>query len=203
VIDAELRDRLLAMAARDLEVRSRLAADGSLFDGYHPEMRVVHEGNADALAEYIAERGWPTAAQVGDDGAEAAWLIVQHAISRPALCRQALPELQRLGVSGAVPRWQAAYLEDRIRVFEGRQQVYGTSFDWDEDGLMSPRPIEAPDQVDERREAVGLGPLQDAVGRHRAESRSEWKPEWRPADMGRRRREIEAFARAVGWRSQS
>jgi hypothetical protein len=200
VTDPELRDQLLAMAAHDLEVRSRLASDGSLFDGYHPEMRAVHEANADALAEYIADRGWPTAAQVGDDGADAAWLIVQHAISRPALCRQVLPELQRLGASGAVPRWQAAYLEDRIRVFEGRPQVYGTSFDWDEDGLMSPRPIETPDQVDKRREAVGLGPFQDAVDRHRAESQSEWKPEWKPTDMEQRRREIDAFAREVGWR---
>jgi hypothetical protein len=199
VTDPELRDRLLAMAAHDLEVRSRLAADGSLFDGYHPEMRAVHEANADALAEYIEEHEWPTAEQVGDDGAEAAWLIVQHAISRPALCRTVLPELQRLGSMGAVPRWQAAYLEDRIRVFEGRPQVYGTSFDWNDDGLMSPQPIEAAEQVNERRRKVGLGPLHEATDRHRAESESER----RPADMEQRRREMEAFARSVGWRLQS
>lgn len=199
MIDEALRSRLLAMADEDLTVRSRLAADGSLFDGYHPEMRAVHEVNADAVAELIRDSGWPTEERVGADGAEAAWLVVQHAISRPALCWAVLIELKRLGEAGKVPRWQAAYLEDRIRVFEGRAQLYGTSFDWDEEGRMSPRPIEHPELVDQRRQAVGLEPLREATARHRQGSPSEF----RPADMDQRRREIEAFAHAVGWRSQA
>jgi hypothetical protein len=199
LIDEALRSRLLAMAETDLSVRARLAADGSLFEGYHPEMRAAHEANADALAQIIAERGWPEEEQVGADGAEAAWLIVQHAISRPALCRSVLIELKRLGDAGKVPRWQAAYLQDRIRVFEGRPQLYGTSFDWDEEGQMSPCPIEHPERVDERRQAVGLEPLRDATARHREGSATE--P--RPADMDQRRREMEDFARAVGWRASS
>ncbi|HEX8442713.1 MAG TPA: DUF6624 domain-containing protein [Allosphingosinicella sp.] len=196
MIDEALRDRLLGMAETDLATRARLAEDGSLFDGYHPEMRAVHERHADALAQLVAEGGWPTEERVGVDGAEAAWLIVQHAISRPAFCREVLIELKRLGEAGEAPRWQAAYLEDRIRVFEGRPQLYGTSFDWDEEGQMSPKPIERPERVDERRQGVGLGPLKDAIAHHRKES----APEFRPADMDGRRREIEAFARAVGWR---
>ncbi len=183
------------MAEADLTLRERLAADGSLFDGYNPEMRTMHEANADALAQIVAERGWPTEERVGADGAEAAWLIVQHAISRPALCRTTLIELNRLADAGKAPRWQAAYLEDRIRVFEGRPQRYGTSFDWDDEGQISPRPIEEPEQVEERRRMVGLGPLEEEAARHRQESRSEF----RPADMDARRREMEAFAREVGW----
>ena len=196
MIDEALRGRLLAMAEADLTLRTRLAADGSLFDGYNPEMRALHEANADALAELVAESGWPNEERVGADGAEAAWLIVQHAISRPDFCRATLVELDRLAAAGKAPRWQAVYLEDRIRVFEGRQQLYGTSFDWDEEGEISPRPIEEPERVDERRRAVGLEPLKDAIARFRRESASDFKP----ADMEQRRRDIEAFAREVGWR---
>lgn len=195
-MDETLRRRLLAMAAEDAAVRARLAADGSLFEGYHPEMRAVHEANADALAETVAKKGWPRTAQVGEDGAEAAWLIVQHAISRPALCREVLAELQRLGAAGEAPKWQAAYLEDRIRTFEGRPQLYGTSFDWDEEGRMSPRPIEDPEGVDARRAAVGLGPMQDAIVRQRASAAGQTVP----ADLDQRRREMQAFAQSVGWR---
>ncbi len=45
-MDETLRATLLAMARHDREVLERLAADGSLFAGYHPEMQAVHEANA-------------------------------------------------------------------------------------------------------------------------------------------------------------
>jgi hypothetical protein len=119
------------MAERDLTVRERLARDGSLFDGYHPEMQAVREANAAALADIIDHEGWPPADRVGDDGAEAAWLIAQHAISLPDFARRCLAELERSAEAGGVPRWQPAYLEDRIRSLKGQPQRYGTSFDWD------------------------------------------------------------------------
>lgn len=191
-----LRRQLLAMAACDLETRERLAADGSLFEGYHPQMQAVHEANAAALAHIIDNHGWPTEALVCADGAEAAWLIAQHAIALPDFCRRCLAELQVSAEAGAVPRWQPAYLEDRIRVYEGRPQRYGTSFDWDEQGQMSPRPIEEPESVDQRRAAVGLGLLAAAVERHRRDSASQ---PW-PADLTKRRQEMDAWARKVGWR---
>jgi hypothetical protein len=192
----ELRAELLAMAAHDLQVRDRLASDGSLFDGYHPEMRAVHERNADRLAEMLDAHGWPNEQRVGADGAEAAWLIIQHAISRPSLARRALDELRKETARGTVPAWQPAYLEDRIRVFEGRAQLHGTHFDWDEAGLMSPSPIEDEDGVDARRAAIGLRPLSEQIARMREETRHQPRPE----DRESRRAEIGSFARSVGWR---
>jgi hypothetical protein len=54
-----LRDELLAMAAEDRAVRAELAADGSLFAGYHPRMEAVHRRNAARLTEIIEAHGWP------------------------------------------------------------------------------------------------------------------------------------------------
>jgi hypothetical protein len=195
-MDEALRLQLLAMRDLDLETRERLAADGSLFQGYHPDMRAVHEANAAALMRILDRHGWPTAELAGEDGAEAAWLIVQHAISLPDFCRRCLGELKRLAEAGAVPRWQPAYLEDRIRVFEGRPQLYGTSFDWDEEGLMSPMPIEDPGSVDSRRAEIGLGTLAEAIERHRVATKGDPKP----TNLEARREEIAAWARQVGWR---
>lgn len=192
---AALAERLLAMAQRDLTVRSRLARDGSLFRGYHPEMRAVHDDNAAALDLIVAEHGWPTVELVGSEAAEAAWLIVQHAISWPEFQRRCLDVLQREAGAGRIPPWQPAMLLDRIRTFEGRLQVFGTSFDWDDDGQMSPLPIEDAEQVDERRASIGLGPLSDAVARHRAEAAME-----PPVDLADRRQEMIKWAKGVGWR---
>jgi hypothetical protein len=193
----ELRERLIALAANDEAVRSRLAADGTLFDGYHPEMQVVHEANAAALEALIAEHGWPTEALAGDDGAEAAWRIVQHAIGLPDFQRACLARIVAAADAGEIPAWQPAFLGDRIRTFEGRPQVYGTQFDWDEQGLMSPLPIEDPDNVDVRRTEIGLAPLAEATERHRRESGSEPRPE----DLAARRREAHAWAVKTGWRA--
>ena len=187
---------LVSLAQRDLETRQRLAADLSLFDGYHPEMQAVHEENASVLETVIQEFGWPTVLVAGEEGAEAAWLIAQHAIGLPGFQRKCLTLLDEAAGAGAVPPWQPAYLLDRILTFEGKPQVYGTSFDWDEDGLMSPRPIADPASVDARRAAVGLPPLAEVTARHRLQSASEPKPK----SYRERQGKMEQWARSVGWR---
>ena len=198
-MDKELRDRLVAMATNDSVVRERLAADGSLFEGYHPEMQAVHDANAAELETILAERGWPTRTMVGDDGVEAAWRIVQHAIAWPDLLRRVLPLLEAAAVNGDLPAWQPAFLSDRIRTFEGRAQLYGTQFDWDENGEMSPLPIEDPAGVDARRLQIGLPPLAEAIAHHRRQSEREPRPE----DLEARQRESDEWAVRIGWRSGS
>ncbi|MBC8069469.1 MAG: hypothetical protein IAG13_14125, partial [Deltaproteobacteria bacterium] len=59
MVDESLRRELLERIEHDDTVRERLARDGSLFDGYHPEMEAVHRTNAAWLAELVARAGWP------------------------------------------------------------------------------------------------------------------------------------------------
>lgn len=47
---------------------------------------------------------------------------------------------------------------DRTRIQDGQKQLYGSQFDTEGD-KCEPLPIEDPEHVDERRTAVGLGPL--------------------------------------------
>ncbi len=186
------------MASKDMAVRARLARDGALFDGYHPEMEQVHREHAARLKEIMDDRGWPDRAMVGIDGAEAAWLILQHAIARPDVLRQGCGLLRVAAAEGRVAGPHLAMLEDRIRVFEGRLQVYGTQHDWDEDGELSPHPIEEPEGVDARRKTVGLSTIAEATQRlrERAASEGEAAPEDHAAHCERRDR----WARRVGWR---
>ena len=62
-----LRQELLAMEAEDLRVRKELLEQGDLGDGYHPDMREVHQRNASRLKEIIAEHGWPGRTLAGTD----------------------------------------------------------------------------------------------------------------------------------------
>jgi len=197
-VNEALRAELLAMAERDNRVRAELAATGELFDGYNARMAAVHAEHAAALQRLIAEHGWPGRSLAGEDGAEAAWLILQHAIAHPELQRSSLPLLKASAEAGEVPPFQVAYLEDRICVFEGRPQRYGTQFDWDADGMLSPHPLQAPDRVDSYRESVGLGPLSEKVDEMRTRAAAEG--EQRPRDFEQRQKEMVAWARSVGWR---
>lgn len=133
---------------------------------------------------------------VGEEGAEAAWLIAQHAIGLPRFQRKCLLMLEEAAAARRAPAWQAAMMHDRVRSFEGRPQLYGTSFDWDHKGEMSPCPIEDEDRVDERRAAVGLPPLAVAVERHRAEAAG--RP--RPQDLAEHQKRMREWAQQVGWR---
>jgi hypothetical protein len=191
------RSLLLALAEEDRRVRAELARDGSLFTGYHPRMEAVHLSNTRALGELLAD-GWPKASAVGEDGQQAAWLIAQHAISFPHFQRRCRELLREAVGCGEAPAWQFAMLTDRIRVFEGQPQLYGTQFDWDDNGELSPLPIEDAASVDQRRDQVGLEPLADAMSRHRRNAQE--SGEHPPPDRNQHRAEQETWLKRVGWR---
>jgi hypothetical protein len=192
-----VRAELLQMKEHDLRVRQELFDAGRLGGFYVPEMEAVHRQNAARLREIIAEHGWPQEEIVGEDGAKAAWLIAQHAIGEPDFQRQTLVLLKKHGAEGKLPAWQAAYLEDRIAVQEGRPQRYGTQWIDDiRDGLTRPMPMEDPERVNELRASVGLGPLHPipAPGPDLA-------PEVQAAEQANRDA-WEAWFVKVGWRKK-
>lgn len=180
------------MDNHDQAVRAELAADGSLYEGYHPRMAAVHDANADRLRAIIREHGWPTERLVGVDGAKAAHRIAQHSINHPEFMRECRRLLDEASARGEVPRWQFAYVDDRIRVYEGLPQRYGTQWREGPAGL-EPYPIDDSAHVEERRAALGLPSVAEL--RASAPPKRPWDPE-----TGRQYELKElAWRRAVGW----
>lgn len=197
--ETDWKAELIAAAQRDATTRARLAKSGALFAGYNPEMEAVHLENAALLERAIDAIGWPGRHIVGDEGASAAFIILQHAISRPGLQRRGLAALLDEIPKGQANALDAAYLADRIATFEGRKQTFGTQFDWDETGQISPSAIDNPEGVDERRASVGLPPMAETIAHMRASVAADG--ERAPADLAQRRADFEAWARKVGWRA--
>jgi hypothetical protein len=148
--------------------------------------------HASALEVMIEEHGWPGKSLVGEDGSHAAWFILQHSIERPDLQRRCLPLLRTAVAKGEAAPAQAAYLEDRICFYERRPQRYGTQFDWDAEGRMSPWVLQNAERVDEFRAEVELGPLQEKIEQFGADEHS-------PENYERYRQEFMAWAKSVGW----
>jgi hypothetical protein len=110
------------------------------------------------LDEIIKQHGWPTKSLVGEDGAQAAFLIVQHSPA-PQFQKKCLELLEKAVGQNEADMINLAYLTDRIRIFEGKPQVYGTQGQTYADGLIIPCPIEDEEHVDERRQSIGLEPI--------------------------------------------
>jgi hypothetical protein len=188
MVDDELRRELLAMRDEDLVVREELLKANQLGGPYHPRMETIHVKNAARLRELIAKHGWPCEDVVGADGAEAAWLIAQHAIGEPGFVRRVLQMVRAIVEQKRVPAWHAAYLEDRIALFEGRPQRYGSQWiDDPRDGLARPWTLAYPDRVNELRAEVGLKPLApipppgpevSVEVRQKIESDQQWWLDW-------------------------
>jgi hypothetical protein len=188
MIDDQLRRELLEMRAEDKRVRQELLDSGELGGHYVPRMEAVHKQNAKRLRELITVHGWPTDDTAGKDGAEAAWRIAQHAIGEPDFQREALRLLRVCAHEGRVPFWHVAYLEDRIAMYEGRPQRYGTQWmDDPVDGRTRPWKLAEPDHVNELRAQMGLetlppipgpGPELPAEERERMDEDRNWWEQW-------------------------
>jgi hypothetical protein len=199
-VDQRLARELTTMAEEDQLVRAELAREGHLFRGYHPRMAEVNSRNAERLEEIIDEHGWPGRSLVGDRASRAAWLVLQHAIAYPRLMRRGLELVREAAGQGEVAQAEVVMLEDRIRILEGRPQLFGTQYEWDDRGEMSPLPIEDPAGVDQRRLAVGLPRLGENTQRVRQGTRA--AGERPPANLAQRRQEADTWARVVGWRDR-
>jgi hypothetical protein len=106
------------------------------------------------------EHGWPGRSLVGEDGAEAAWLIALHADHDVGFQRTCARKLEQAVERGEAPARHLAYLTDRLLVHEGQNQRYGTQVRATTDGIES-FPVEDPEGLDARRAEVGLEPMQE------------------------------------------
>jgi len=140
-------NEIIAMSEADQAMRRSKTWDASI--------DVKHTAR---MQQIVADIGWPTISKVGERASQMAWLLVQHADHDRDFQRACLA-LMRAQAAGEVSPQNIAYLEDRVRVGEGRPQLYGTQFHANAQGELEPFPIENQEQVDTRRAEVGLGTL--------------------------------------------
>jgi len=152
---AQLQERV------DADQRARTAYLASPHD---PEVRrrvlEVDSENLAWLRILVADKGIPTAADVGESGVKWAWLLVQHADRDPRLQASVLGTFVKRYEAGELPADDLARLNDRVLLALGRPQRFGTQFDW-LSGHFEPRGGGDAAQFDANRRKFGLMPLAD------------------------------------------
>ncbi|UCC72797.1 MAG: hypothetical protein JSV86_20985 [Gemmatimonadota bacterium] len=161
-LNVELRDELVRMGQEDQRDRQQMMAIAAARDT--AAMRRLWEADSARsarIAEVIEAHGWPGLSLVGEAGADAAFLVVQHSPSTE-FQKQVLPLLTEAAESGEASKEQMALLTDRVLVSEGQPQRYGTQAKI-VDGRVVLDPIQDEPNVDARRAEIGLMPLAEYV----------------------------------------
>lgn len=177
ILHPGISSELLKMAEEDQKMRLGLK-DGGEWD------HNLDSRNTERMKVIISEIGWPNTSKVGKEASHMAWLLAQHADHDPAFQRKCL-ELIKNEPSVGMDLRDIGYLEDRVRVNTQNLQLYGTQFYTNEEGTFGPRPIEDPEHLNERREAILLGPFEEYRD-HMCEVNKEYEEGQRKRDSAKK-----------------
>ena len=163
--DLALAKALSQHATLDQTVREALIHAGSAeMNNMHSpawkKVRAVDARNLAWLKPEIESHGFPTVAKVGLKGVTDAWLLVQHAGRDPSFQEQVLAEIEPRLVTEPFLRSEYALLVDRVRLAQGKKQLYGTQLTL-KGGKLVLQPTEDMATLSERRTGMDLMPMSD------------------------------------------
>lgn len=121
---------------------------------------MIQRRNQAEIEGLIDKKGWPRVGAVGPEAAMAAFLVVMH--SGDGLQKKYLADIKRVCEAGELPWERYAAIYDRSLFNENKPQKYGTHTRYNEQTRKEELyPIEDESNVDERRKALGLPPLEE------------------------------------------
>lgn len=146
------------------EVQKRYGWESTQIDSLWKEIRFQDSVNLIKVKKIISTHGWPGPDKAGERGAKTIFLVIQHADSLTQVTY--LPILREAVKKGKARTQDLALLEDRILTKQGKKQIYGSQLT--QSGSKG-KPvffrIEDETNVNKRRAAVGLEPIEDYAKR--------------------------------------
>ncbi|MBR7720151.1 hypothetical protein KCG47_06830 [Microvirga sp. SRT04] len=120
------------------------------------------------LEKIVRQFGFPGFREVGKTSSYNFWLLVQHADAHVDFQRKVLKLMRREVERHNADPVNYAYLVDRLAINTGQLEEYGTQVKYtgnvgdDYSKVVAiPVSLRDPKNVDKRRAAIGMGPLQD------------------------------------------
>ncbi len=159
-INRELKKEILSMALEDQTARMQIVDYKNISDEERKSLSEIDAKYNLRLKEIISVYGWPGINLVGLTGASSFWLLVQHQDNDLEFQKQCLEFLEEAVRKQDAQLQHYAYLLDRVRKNENLPQVYGTQWDLI-DGQFFLCPVEDPEGLNERRQEVGFGSIEE------------------------------------------
>jgi hypothetical protein len=120
------------------------------------DMNRIDSSNQAWVIDKLQKYGWPEKSKIGENAARAVFLVIQHA-ELPDI-ETYYPQLKALADKDEARPDHAAMMLDRMLMYQGKKQVYGTqaSGQLRQDGSWVIWPVENPESINERRKKVGF-----------------------------------------------
>jgi hypothetical protein len=120
------------------------------------KVMAIDSVNQTRVIPILEQHGWLPKSKIGEKAASAIFYVVQH--SNTATIEKYLPQMEALAKQGEASATDAAKMRDRLLMFQGKKQIYGTqAASWVRpEGGHVIWPIEDADNVNKRRREVGF-----------------------------------------------
>jgi hypothetical protein len=129
-------------------------------DSLYKGMEIQDSIDLGIVTHILDTYGWIGTDSIGPSGSSTLWTVIQH--SDLDVQQKYLPMMRTAVKQGRAHANELAYLEDRVALEEGRKQTYGTQFQINKKThKYTVAPIEDEANVNRRRAAIGLEPLED------------------------------------------
>jgi hypothetical protein len=158
----ELSKKLTLIHTADQEKRKQLDPISKQYGYYSAEYKDLWKTinyldslNQISVFAWLDQYGWLGKKEVGNQGCKTVFLVIQHSDLKSQ--EKYLPLMREAVRENNASRSDFAMLEDRVLLGQGKKQLYGTQqmIDYDT-GLRSYRPIEDIDNLNQRRQEMGL-----------------------------------------------
>lgn len=162
-----VKDQTLRMLYRDAE--DKFGRESEEMKYFWNLVNTQDSLNELEVVEILEKRGWVGKSVIGDKANMTLWLVIQHAPLETQ--EKYLPLLRESVKAGESKGSRLALLEDRILMRNEKPQIYGSQIKRDSlQGELYVYPVKDPEYVNQRRAAIGLGPIEEYVAR--------WELEW-------------------------
>ena len=136
-----------------------LALHGADQQAMHASDEAAVRANTDHAKQLLGRYGWIKTTEVSDDAQKGLWLAVLHSDHDVEFQQQGLEKLQRAVEVGEAPKYQLAYLTDRVLRNTFQPQLFGIySYVKNEAGEIVPATVEDEEHIEARWQEYDLAP---------------------------------------------
>lgn len=158
-----LRDELIQLEKVDQDARLKCItgkADEQI-KCFAEISKAIDEPNTKRLEQIFDQIGFPNTAKVGKDGFQAFMIVLQHAPTDELRVRSLRP-ITKAFKKKELPAMEYANFVDRLRLHQGKKQLYGAGFEI-KDGKLVLSPTEDIKNLEKRRAKIGLPPMAEYI----------------------------------------
>lgn len=157
--DQKYRQRMMELIQSGVKMDSAWISKNQSFIIGMKGMKAQDSIDLVKVEAIINKYGWLGTDVVGEEGNTTLFLVIQH--SGLKVQEKYLPMMKEAAKNGKADPADLALLEDRVEMYNGRPQIYGSQLKAGTDGKYFIYTIIDEKNIDKRRAEVGLMPLEE------------------------------------------